>query len=109
MKINDSLKYKMIGLNKDKKQTPHSIHRLLAIHFIPNPDNKPQVNHIDGDKFNNDLSNLKWVTCSENLKHAFKLGLSKPQWSGKKLSKETRRKMSEAKKGSTPWNKGLKQ
>lgn len=53
------------------------IHRLLAIHFIPNPDNKPCINHIDGDKLNNDLSNLEWCTYKENNKHAWDNRLQK--------------------------------
>lgn len=51
------------------------IHRLVAEKFIPNPENKPCINHIDGDKSNNHISNLEWVTYSENMQHASKNGL----------------------------------
>lgn len=51
------------------------IHRLLAYYFIPNPLNKKEVNHIDGNKQNNSLDNLEWVTKQENMNHAWSTGL----------------------------------
>lgn len=55
----------------DIKGNPTRLHRLLADHFIPNPENKAYVNHKDGDKLNLDLPNLEWSTPSENNQHAY--------------------------------------
>jgi len=68
--------YKKVQIGKDKKYKNRMIHRLVAEAFIPNPENKRTVNHIDGNKQNNDVSNLEWNTYSENLKHAYKHGLN---------------------------------
>lgn len=58
------------------KSVAKRIHRLVAMAFIPNSDCKPDVNHIDGNKWNNSVSNLEWVTSSENNLHAYQLGLN---------------------------------
>ena len=67
--------YESYSLHKDGKSCNKLVHRLLAEHFIPNPDNKPYVNHIDGNPSNNTLDNLEWVTQLENIQHAIRTGL----------------------------------
>jgi len=62
-------KCKFIGLCKNGKKKNFKLHRLLALHFIPNPENKPCVDHIDGDSLNNNLNNLRWATKSENCRN----------------------------------------
>lgn len=63
-------------LSKNGKKKSYQIHRLVAIAFIPNVQNKPQVNHIDGNKSNNNILNLEWCTNSENQIHAYRMGLN---------------------------------
>lgn len=61
--------YQYIGVTFNGIQKNYLIHRLVAEAFLPNPLKKPQVNHIDGDKSNNNVRNLEWVTASENMIH----------------------------------------
>jgi len=67
--------YMNVSLYKDGKQKQHKVHRLIAQAFILNPQNKEQVNHIDGNKQHNVVWNLEWCTCKENINHAVKMGL----------------------------------
>ena len=68
--------YVRMELYKDKKPKMFNVHRIVAEVFIPNPLNKPFVNHKDGNKQNNHIDNLEWVTQKENIEHAFRTGLS---------------------------------
>lgn len=62
--------YRILSLSRDGVHDQRSVHRLVAEAFIPNPSNLPEVNHKDGNKANNQVENLEWVTKSENMKHA---------------------------------------
>ena len=70
-----NLGYCKVVLRKNSKSYNIYVHQLVAETFILNPENKPEVNHKDGNKLNNWVNNLEWVTHSENLKHAYKIGL----------------------------------
>ena len=63
--------YMAVNLYFNRKMSTRTVHRLVALAFIPNPENKPQVNHIDYDRTNNKLSNLEWVTVQENSDHSY--------------------------------------
>jgi len=67
-----------VYLARDGRKYPRQVHRLVAEAFLPNPRNLPQVNHIDGNPENNNVSNLEWCDQKKNSKHAYDLGLAKP-------------------------------
>jgi len=67
--------YYRVGLYQNRKQKSFKISRLVALNFIPNPENKREVNHKNGDKGNDCVENLEWVTPEENIQHAYTTGL----------------------------------
>ena len=107
---NDRLGYKMVSLCKDGKRTMYKVHRLVAIAFIPNPDNLPIINHKDENKSNNNVCNLEWCTYKYNSNYGTnpqrlsewmkknRVGENNPNY-GKEFSEEHKRKLSEAHKG----------
>lgn len=70
--------YYRVDLSKERKSKRFRIHRLIAKTFIPNPNNFPEVNHINGNKKDNCINNLEWCTHKHNMKEAYKLGLVIP-------------------------------
>lgn len=101
--LDGSGKYYQVSLWKNGKEKKALIHRLVAKAFLPNPENKPCVDHIDTITTNNNVSNLRWCTHKENMNNPLtRLHNSKVNV-GRRPSEETRRKMSEAQK--RRWNK----
>lgn len=78
--------YRRVKLFKNKYPKSIMVHRLVGFSFIDNPENKPQINHINGIKYDNRLENLEWCTNKENVIHAIKTGLI-PSSKGKKKRK----------------------
>lgn len=74
--VDKSTGYVKLLLCKNAVQVSYTLHRLVALAFIPNPENKPHVNHKDGNKANNHVDNLEWCTALENVQHAISTGLT---------------------------------
>jgi len=99
--------YLKVTLNKNGAKAYKRVHQIVAQTFIPNPENKPLPNHLNGVKDDNRVTNLRWATYSENLIHAYrKLGRSAPPTAFQKGVRSN--KSTEFKKGMTPSNKGKK-
>lgn len=69
--------YVAVHLQKRQQKKTLKVHRILAIAFIPNPNNYNTINHINGIKTDNSLPNLEWCTQADNMKHAYRLGLNR--------------------------------
>lgn len=87
LKPNIANGYYKVVLSKNGKLKTIPIHKLVAQTFILNADNKPQINHIDGNKLNNNINNLEFVTAKENIRHRFDV-LGQKQWTKKSKLKE---------------------
>lgn len=87
--------YMRIGLTLKGKQKQYYVHRLVAITFLENPYGKLQINHLDGNKLNNNLTNLEWCDNHENIIHSYRTGIRKPTCHVGELNNKS--KLSEAK------------
>ena len=94
----NSCGYQRVGVRVKQKLIRLLLHRVVADAFLPNPEGKRCVNHKDGDKMNNTVENLEWVTDSENQLHAIATGLCVPNT----------KPMIEHNKRNGVWNKGMK-
>lgn len=86
----DTKGYLYYRLSKNGKKKACAVHTLVANAFIPNPDNLPEVNHEDGNRFNNCVDNLKRVTLSENRLHAYRIGLQERRYNAKLTDEQVR-------------------
>ena len=88
--------YCRVVFYKEGKRRRFRVHRLVMLTFVKNPRRKPHVNHLDGNRSNNHISNLEWCTPKENFDHASQVLRDKPFWSGRKHSEESKKKISQA-------------
>jgi len=72
--------YYMVSLFKNGKSTRFYVHRLVGVAFVDNPNNLPQINHLDSDRLNNFYQNLEWSTQKQNMQHCVKMGRHKPSY-----------------------------
>jgi hypothetical protein len=84
LKPGSNLGYEQVVVLINGQRRTCLVSRLVALAFLPNPEQKPYVNHIDGNRANNKLENLEWVTAEENTRHAMKHGLFNPTANGLK-------------------------
>lgn len=82
--------YYKVNLRKNKISKTLLVHRLMGTAFIPNPENKPEINHLNGVKTDNQVTNLEWVTRNQNIQHAYKTGLMENTRKSIILSNEVR-------------------
>ena len=99
--------YLRVLLYNKKKRKLCGIHRLVALHFIENPDNLPTVNHKNGDKNDNNYTNLEWMTSADNIKHGHQTGLFDINGVDNGQSKLTEKQVLEIREKYIPKTRGL--